>query len=434
MNFTDFEQYFYRDPIVESITTGGNFQLLDITDDEKKQTEEFIHKNGVNGLDNYLSQRLNAWKQHPLDIAVVGSSGVGKSTFINCLRGVEAEAEGAADVGVVETTNEPTPYEHPDFSNLKIWDLPGVGTPNYLHASYLEKVQFQRYDFFLILCRTRFTENDLWLASEVKKNNKRFLFIRTNVDTDLYNEYEDHPSTFNEDEVLERIRNNCLEYIRTVDSDAEVFLISGHLKYRVRFDFGKLNETLLRDYPSLKRESMILSMSVMCKEVLASKVAALHRRIWFVAGASAAVAAIPVPFLSLGFDATLVMSEAEFYRKQLGLDQSNLQKLSNVYQIPMDKIEKELNEIFPLQHLNALRAFVLEFAKKQAVGTTTEEFARFVPYVGTAIASTLSFGVCYIVLYKILLRMERASLKIVDVVIHASNRMIREEQQRQQLI
>jgi len=52
-------------------------------------------------------------------------SGVGKSTFINCLRGLEAEDEGAAGVGVVETTNEPTPYEHPDFSNLKIWDLPG---------------------------------------------------------------------------------------------------------------------------------------------------------------------------------------------------------------------------------------------------------------------------------------------------------------------
>jgi len=28
--------------------------------------------------------------------------------------------EGAAGVGVVETTNEPTPYEHPDFSHLKI--------------------------------------------------------------------------------------------------------------------------------------------------------------------------------------------------------------------------------------------------------------------------------------------------------------------------
>jgi predicted GTPase len=50
---------------------------------------------------------------------------VGKSTFINCLRGLEAEDPGAANVGVVETTNEPTPYEHPDCSNLRIWDLPG---------------------------------------------------------------------------------------------------------------------------------------------------------------------------------------------------------------------------------------------------------------------------------------------------------------------
>ena len=55
----------------------------------------------------------------------IAFSGVGKSTFINCLRGLEAEDEGSASVGVVETTNQPTPYEHPDFPNLKIWDLPG---------------------------------------------------------------------------------------------------------------------------------------------------------------------------------------------------------------------------------------------------------------------------------------------------------------------
>lgn len=280
----------------------------------------------------------------------------------------------------------------------------------------------------------QYLENDLWLASEVKTNLKKFLFIRTNIDSDLYNEYEDHPNTYNDEEILQHIRQNCLEYIHTVDSNAEVFLISGHLKNRLRFDFGKLNETLLRDYPSLKRESMILSMSVMCKEVLLAKVAALYRRIWIVSSASAAIAVIPVPFLSLGFDATLVMTEVEFYRKQLGLDQATLLKLSQVYKIPMEKIEKELNEIFPLQHLNSLRKVVLDFAQKQAVGTTTEEFARYVPYVGTAIASTLSFGVCYVVLYKILLRMEQAALKVIDVVIRASNQMVQEHQQRQELI
>ena len=274
-------------------------------------------------------------------------------------------------------------------------------------------------------------ENDLWLAAEVKQKEKQFLFIRTNIDSDLHNEYEDHPSTFDETSTLQRIRENCLEHIRPIDPAAEVYLISGHLKNYVRFDFGKLNERLLRDYPSMKRESMVLSMSVMCKEVLLAKLTALHRRIWIVASASAAVAVIPIPFLSLGFDATLVMTEVEFYRKQLGLDRAALEKLSLVYRIPMERIEKELSEVFPLNHLNSIRRLVLDFAKKQAVGATTEEFARFVPYVGTAIASTLSFGVCYAVLYKILIRMEQAALKIVDVVIDASNRMIQQEQQRQ---
>ena len=75
-----------------------------------------------------------------------------------------AQDEGAASVGVVETTNEPTPYEHPDFSAFKnlgfarftlsmkshqpirIFTL-GVGTPNYPRSSYLEKIQFQQLRF-----------------------------------------------------------------------------------------------------------------------------------------------------------------------------------------------------------------------------------------------------------------------------------------------
>ena len=235
-------------------------------------------------------------------------------------------------------------------------------------------------------------------------------------------------------ETLEHIRENCLAHIRTVDQEAQVYLISGHLINRLRFDFGKLNERLLRDYPSLKREAMILSMSVMCKEVLLAKITALHRRIWIVSAASAAVAVIPVPFLSLGFDATLVMAEVEFYKKQLGLDRAALERLSQVYRIPMDKIERELNEIFPMQHLNSLKRFVLDFAKKQAIGASTEEFVRFVPYVGTAIASTLSFAVCYLVLFKILTRMQQAAMKIVDVVIDASNQTIQEEQRREHLL
>lgn len=92
MNLIDFDQYFYRTPEVESVTTGGNFELVNLNDEEKRRAEEFIQvtflssgisslssvrsilqRNGVHGLDGYMSQRLNAWREHPLDIAVVGA-------------------------------------------------------------------------------------------------------------------------------------------------------------------------------------------------------------------------------------------------------------------------------------------------------------------------------------------------------------------------
>lgn len=268
--------------------------------------------------------------------------------------------------------------------------------------------------------RKKFLENDLWLAASVKELKKEFIFIRTNVDADIENERNDHPETFDERSVIERIRISCLESIRTVDRDAEVYLISGHLINRFRFDFSKLNERLIRDFPSLKREAMILSMSVLSKEILLSKIGALKRRIWIVASASGAVAAVPVPFLSIGFDITLVLKEIEFYRKQLGLEVSALEKISRVYGIPMNRLEKELESIFPLKYLTSIRAFVIDLAKRQALSTTTEEFARFVPYVGTIVASALSFSVCFFVLYKVLIRMQQAALKIIDIAIDAT--------------
>jgi len=86
----------------------------------------------------------------------------------------------------------------------------------------------------LIVSRTRFTENDLWLANEIKKFGKKFFFIRTNLDQDLINEKNDHPKTYNETLVLDRIRENCLAHIRTVDDTANVFLISGRINYTSR--------------------------------------------------------------------------------------------------------------------------------------------------------------------------------------------------------
>ncbi|CAF0765004.1 unnamed protein product [Didymodactylos carnosus] len=329
----------------------------------------------------------------------------------NCLQHIRTVDDTANVFLISGPLNYTTRFDFPAMCTALLCDYPGLKRQILILAMSTNCKA-------VIRAKVNVLRGQTWVAAAVSAavaappkqlglHNKRFLFIRSNIDSDLYNEYEDHPSTFNEEQILTKIRNNCLEYIRTVDENAEVFLISGHLRNNQLYDFGKLTATLLRHYPSLKRESMILS-------IIRSR------------------AAIPVPFFSLGFDPTIVMAEAEFYKKQFGLDQAALEKLSQGYRISMQTIERELNEIFPLQHLNTIRAFVIEFAKRQAVGATAEEFARFVPYVGTAVASTLSFGVCYLVLYKILTRMRPASFEVIDIVIDASNRAIQEQQQRQQ--
>lgn len=68
----------------------------------------------------------------------------------------------------------------------------------------------------------------------MKKNGKRFFFIRTNIDQDLYNEKIDHPKTYNESVVMNRIRENCLAHIQTVDETTSVFLISGRINHTAR--------------------------------------------------------------------------------------------------------------------------------------------------------------------------------------------------------
>jgi predicted GTPase len=72
----------------------------------------------VSMIKKYLEDMNN-----PLNIAVTGRSGSGKSTFVNAFRGIDNTDERAAPTGVVETTMKPEPYPHPRHPNVTLWDL-----------------------------------------------------------------------------------------------------------------------------------------------------------------------------------------------------------------------------------------------------------------------------------------------------------------------
>lgn len=45
MNLLDFEQFFYQTPVIESVTTGGDFELVNLSDEEKRRAEEYVQVN-----------------------------------------------------------------------------------------------------------------------------------------------------------------------------------------------------------------------------------------------------------------------------------------------------------------------------------------------------------------------------------------------------
>lgn len=51
-----------------------------------RELQEYVKQNGVHGLAEFVSSKINDWKKTEIHFAVCGVSGSGKSSFINRMR------------------------------------------------------------------------------------------------------------------------------------------------------------------------------------------------------------------------------------------------------------------------------------------------------------------------------------------------------------
>ncbi|XP_020861239.1 uncharacterized protein LOC110221186 [Phascolarctos cinereus] len=290
-----------------------------------------------------IRETLEASENVPLNIAVTGESGSGKSAFINGLRGIGHEEKDSASTGVVETTMKATPYEHPKYPNVKLWDLPGIGTPDFHPDNYLHQVQFNQYDFFIILSASRFTTNHVKLVQEIRKRKKKFYFVRTMVDIDLYNERKSKPKSFSKERVLQRMRDYCLQNLHVEGvSEAQVFLVSNF--DLSDYDFPKLEETLLKDLPAHKRHTYALALSVPSEAAIERKKAALRERIWLEAFKNGLVATVP----SGGFfinNLDTLDKHLKHYRNVFGVDDASLLQVAQKLERPVEEIKATMKSL-----------------------------------------------------------------------------------------
>lgn len=319
-------------------------------------------------------------KNIPLNIAITGESGAGKSTFVNAFRGIDNRDEGAAPTGCEGTTTMVTKYPHPKYPNVTLWDLPAIGTINFPVDEYKKHVGLEEFDFFIIISDTRFRENDAKLAQEIQKMRKKFYFVRSKIDHNLNNE-ERSQREFNEKETLTQIREDCIQRLQREGVESpQVFLVSSS-KLNL-YDFPLLSETFERELPAHRRDALLLTLLNIIQQNIKERKEAFHAQIKYYSFLSAAGAAVPVPWLSIAVDAALFFTFVKQSEIAFGLDKMSLHlnDIKSVIKSPLTK--KEFIWGISLKLLcQCAYAGLLEVAKK----------GRYSLLFGVTMAASLSY-------------------------------------------
>ena len=340
---------------------------------------------GVEACRTMMERKRDGWKSLSLNVAVTGNSGVGKSSFINAIRGLKsAEDKRAAEVDVKETTLEMRSYPHPDNPKLLFWDLPGVGTNQYPKASYLSDIKFDRYDFFLLMTADRFTENDTWLGKEIHKRNKKYFFVRSKIAVDISNNRRSHPQTHNEEDVIKKIRQATLKQLRENGCEnMQMFLIDNYKPKK--FDFEELKRRLVEDFPKLKKTALILSLQATSEEMIRLKKEKLLARACGMAVLAGVVAAVPVPGVSVGTNFAVVVAETGVYFTQLGLDEESLKRYAKFTPVDYSQLQSIVDRRLGRTGLNLDR--IKDLLTRRGADLLEDaarlEFSRFIPIFGS---------------------------------------------------
>ena len=259
---------------------------------------------------------------------------------------------------------------------------------------------------------------------------KNFFYIRAKIDQDVVNTKRScegnknanvtsekdknaegsRKRSFDKDALLEKIRENLSQNLierGLLEDKREIFLISNH--FVEEYQFGELTEAILAKLPQRQRESLILTLNnakILSKNTLKEKVEVLKKRIKGVATASAFAAAVPIPGVSIAADIWLIKRETDFYISQLGLPKEGSDEFSLLNFETQTKV-KALN--VALDSAMKIGGLVAAYATESVF----EEFTRYIPIIGIAIASSMSYGATYYFLSEWLGRMEVIALDVL---------------------
>ena len=287
-----------------------------------------------------------------------------------------------------------------------------------------KKVSLDRYGFFIILSRERFTENDLYLANEIKGLGKKFYFVRSRIDQSLNNEREENDGNqFDEGDYVNRVKAMTENILKEKLGNHPVFVISGTLKNYTKWEFPKLVQALMDGAPDVKKEIIIRTITANSLEAINQKVAVLRQRIFIAAVAAAAVGIIPIPFLPFACNLGVVTREIHNYMKDFGLDEESLENLARKHNMSRAELERKIfgdSDILESNDSSAVNAAVQKILMQAVASNVAGECVRLTPILGQILPSAASFLTVIHALETLLSEISTLSITLMEHLIQLS--------------
>ncbi|XP_028404192.1 interferon-inducible GTPase 5-like [Dendronephthya gigantea] len=201
-----------------------------------------------------------------VNIGLVGETQSGKTSFIKAIMRNNANEPP-------KTTATAMCFLHPNSPNIKLWDLPGLGTALYPDSEeYFERLDLEKkYSAFLLFTReTELSTTTQSLIIRLEAAWKPFVLIKSFIDVDVDQEKKSNEN-FNEGNMMVEIRKKLRKVLKDLDCAGEkkIILIS-NLKPE-KWEFCDLKKTILNELP--KRQSRECSLKK--KDDLAFRLAKL---------------------------------------------------------------------------------------------------------------------------------------------------------------
>ncbi|TFJ96300.1 selenoprotein Pb-like [Platysternon megacephalum] len=182
-----------------------------------------------------------------------------------------------------------------------------------------------------------------------------------------------------------------------------------------KYDFPKLQETLVDELPGHKRLALLRSLSSVTKETLEKKKEQLQRQIWLKSLVSCGVAALPIPGLSIICDITILMTSLKEFCRDFGLDKDSLAALARQANKPVAELKAVIKSSLSEEITKDLVITLLTKCAAGAVQYSTL-LLKFIPVVGAVAAAAVSLPTTYLMLKSFLDDVAADAARVLEVV------------------